>query len=165
MKKDRKEESRIYYLKNKDRIIRSSKEYYIKNKIKIIKRNVQNFVNQMKDPILKEKYYKKRREVYHPKYKRIKSIYTKRYRDKVRLETFNFLGGAVCKRCGFDDIRALQIDHIENDGNKERKIALRNNAKKYLIHIKKTPERYQVLCANCNSIKRQEFFSKTKLYA
>lgn len=62
--------------------------------------------------------------------------------------------GARCKKCKFDDIRALQIDHIKNDGKTER-------AKRFSINtriIKGTVEkgRYQLLCANCNTIKRTQ---------
>ena len=56
--------------------------------------------------------------------------------------------GRKCVRCGFDDIRALQIDHINNDGYKE------NRVKMYHKILRGDTEGYQVLCANCNWIKR-----------
>src|SRR5262245_4193654 len=39
------------------------------------------------------------------------------HRQKVRLEILLLLGGAFCVRCGFDDVRALQIDHVHGNGN------------------------------------------------
>jgi len=59
-----------------------------------------------------------------------------------------------CARCGFSDARALQIDHIEGGGRKERA-----DDKAYItmyLRILKNPAPYQLLCANCNWIKRIE---------
>ncbi len=72
--------------------------------------------------------------------------------NKKRAEVISYLGGKCCK-CGFTDIRALQIDHIAGGGTEERRqyggISLLNKMLKTL-HI------YQLLCANCNWIKRAE---------
>ena len=68
-----------------------------------------------------------------------------------RYEMFNLLGGAVCVHCGYDDWRALQIDHINGGGCKE--IRSFNNTKNYYDFIKKNLEKYQILCANCNRVK------------
>lgn len=73
----------------------------------------------------------------------------KKYQEK-RNEIFNLLG-AYCKKCGFDDKRALQIDHINGGGSKERN---KTSGTTMLYHILKKLEEYQVLCANCNWIKR-----------
>jgi hypothetical protein len=62
--------------------------------------------------------------------------------------------GWKCIRCGFDDLRALQVDHMNGGGCQERK-RLRNQAafnKKVLAD----QTGYQLLCANCNWIKRHE---------
>ncbi len=86
----------------------------------------------------------------------------KRSRDKLKLEVIKYYGNgeAKCLGCGFDDIRALCIDHIFNNGAEQRKSLkdkhfagalflrwLRNN---------KYPKGYQTLCANCNLIKEIE---------
>ncbi len=66
-----------------------------------------------------------------------------------------FLGNK-CKQCGFDDIRALQIDHINGGGNKEyEKYGNSNVYYFYLTHFEKAKKNIQVLCANCNMIKTQ----------
>lgn len=78
--------------------------------------------------------------------------YGKERNKKIRLSLFEYLGSPVCKRCGFSDVRALQIDHINGGGNKERK-----SKTSYLPKlIKENPSNYQILCANCNWIKRVE---------
>ncbi len=80
------------------------------------------------------------------------AIRRKRYYDKLRAQALAALGNA-CVRCGFDDWRALQIDHINGGGSQEKK----------QIHVESLYRRviagtpgYQCLCANCNWIKRYE---------
>ena len=61
--------------------------------------------------------------------------------------------GNKCKRCGFKDWRALQIDHKRGGGVAEfRAIGVVNSWRKAV----KNPRDYQVLCANCNWIKRYQ---------
>ena len=66
--------------------------------------------------------------------------------------------GPHCVRCGFSDRRALQIDHVHGGGARERK----GKEMSYVIMEAITSDpreacrRYQVLCANCNVIKRIE---------
>jgi len=80
---------------------------------------------------------------------------TKAYRNRVKNEIFNLLGGVKCNHCGFSDQRALQIDHKNGGGTKERK-GLHENPKAFYRLISKNPNNYQILCANCNWIKRFE---------
>ena len=84
-------------------------------------------------------------------------IYKKRYESRIRQELFDLLG-RECKRCGFSDMRALQIDHINGDGYKDRgKCRGTSSHKRRILEaIKNGENRYQILCANCNWIKRCE---------
>lgn len=52
---------------------------------------------------------------------------------------------------GCTDRRCLQIDHVRGDGSKERKGA----ESYYLKVLNDETGRYQLLCANCNWIKRR----------
>lgn len=62
--------------------------------------------------------------------------------------------GKICCKCGFSkDIRALQIDHVFSDGKAERNLGPMGLYKKV---IQDQEGRYQILCANCNIIKRIE---------
>jgi DNA-directed RNA polymerase subunit RPC12/RpoP len=70
-----------------------------------------------------------------------------------RLKVVEKLGNK-CNHCGFSDVRALQIDHINGDGYKERNIRKSLNRKIALGLI--DTSRYQILCANCNWIKKVE---------
>lgn len=62
-----------------------------------------------------------------------------------------------CKRCcilcGYNDIRALQVDHINNDGEEHRKIIPGKHLYPWIIK-NNFPKDLQILCANCNNIKR-----------
>ena len=82
---------------------------------------------------------KKRKETYHLN------------KEKV----FNLLGDK-CTRCGFEDKRALQLDHINGDGPTDRKVI--NTWRRLEKILTDTTYRlsFQLLCANCNWIKRAE---------
>ena len=72
---------------------------------------------------------------------------------ELKIECFEKLGGA-CQHCGFDkDQRALQIDHVHGGGHKERTQLKSANALYRKVLADKS-DRYQLLCANCNVIKR-----------
>lgn len=66
--------------------------------------------------------------------------------------------GGKCVRCGFEDSRALQIDHINGGGTKEREErGFKGNYDKHVLQSFLNGEnKYQLLCANCNWIKRSE---------
>jgi hypothetical protein len=84
-------------------------------------------------------------------------LHRKQSRDaKARLKAVLFdMYGHVCARCGFDDKRALTLDHKLNNGNKERKElgerGVYTKAKNTYL-----PNEYQTLCMNCQFIKRCE---------
>lgn len=55
--------------------------------------------------------------------------------------------------CGFSDERALQIDHVNNNGHLEKLSGIR-----FLQKVLRDDKRqFQILCANCNWIKRSEY--------
>ncbi len=78
--------------------------------------------------------------------------------DKIRMEVLKILGG-VCVKCGYDDARALQIDHIDGGGTNEVK---RIGTYAMYRKILENPEGYQLLCANCNWVKRAENYECLK---
>lgn len=66
--------------------------------------------------------------------------------------------GFCCAKCGFKDVRALQIDHVNGDGYHDR---LTNGYKGASISffsrvLADDSGAYQLLCANCNWMKRLE---------
>ena len=74
-----------------------------------------------------------------------------------RSELVKKLGGK-CTRCGFDDIRALQIDHKLGDGAEDRSRFknIQYMYSHYLENFNEAQHRLQILCANCNWIKKEE---------
>lgn len=79
--------------------------------------------------------------------------YQKKRYASLRRQVIQHLGGR-CARCGFDDERALQIDHVDGGGNHD---VLRRAPIAYLKAVRDRGDgRFQLLCANCNWIKRSE---------
>lgn len=67
---------------------------------------------------------------------------------RYRAEVIEMLGG-VCVKCGFSDERALEIDHVSP-------VRHRSGGKQWhqqIVHLRANPQEYQLLCANCHSIK------------
>jgi hypothetical protein len=100
-----------------------------------------------KDPIRRAEYGKKYRTGIPIIYERHRSLIKAR---KLREAVIVYLG-SQCVQCGIADSRVLQVDHINGGGVKEKNII-----GTYGIHrnvLNGTPG-YQLLCANCNWIKR-----------
>lgn len=102
---------------------------------------------------------RKAREYYHIHVDRCRensSRTTRTLNRKRRLDIISYLGGK-CVKCGFSDWRALQIDHVNGGGSKERVATCGANMAGYYKRIKEDKTgRYQLLCANCNWIKKYE---------
>lgn len=86
--------------------------------------------------------------------------FSQRYHREIKLKALRHYSKngsePVCKECGFSDIRALSIDHILGGGAQHRlKVGVKTGT--HFYHwLKKQgyPEGYQVLCMNCQFIKR-----------
>lgn len=100
--------------------------------------------------------------------KKAKALYYQRHKEKLkerraeanlarsrayRLAAVEALGG-ICVRCGFSDERALQIDHVDGGGGMER--AQIKSRSVFYRKVVEDQKGYQLLCANCNWIKRHE---------
>ena len=81
-------------------------------------------------------------------------------KQALKVEVLSHYGGGkcICVKCGFSDIRALSIDHIEGGGNRHTKRILKKSGSSFYSWLKKEgyPEGYQTLCMNCQFIKRME---------
>lgn len=143
--------TREYYQKNRKHLLQIHKKYRDKHKKEILERQ-RNFRIKNKK-ILNEK----RREDYKKRPSYYRKI-TNNHKIKRRMSLFNFLcnGNICCQKCSFRDIRALQLDHVKNDGSQDRKrFKNENNFYFYYYnHYLEAKEKLQVLCANCNTLKR-----------
>jgi hypothetical protein len=74
---------------------------------------------------------------------------SKRYCNKIRKTVIEHYGNK-CECCGEDTYQFLTVDHINNNGNKERKKF--NGSRNILINIIRNnfPSGYRILCFNCN---------------
>lgn len=108
---------------------------------------------------------KQHRKDYYSKHKKKLNKYEKEKWQELRLKAIEKLGGRCssveCRWVNEDgskgcvDTRALQVDHVNGGGTKERKqIGYRQLYRKV---IKDTENTYQLLCANCNWIKKSIF--------
>lgn len=64
--------------------------------------------------------------------------------------------GSKCSSCGITDIRVLQIDHVFGGGVRQLRKIAHNYISYFRLIQEKGIENYQLLCANCNWIKRYE---------
>lgn len=86
------------------------------------------------------------------------NLVVKRCKDRQRKAALCLLGNK-CQRCGITDIRVLQIDHIKGRGNQERKSTVDgrgNGIIRKILKMEHPETEYQILCANCNLIKKHE---------
>ena len=141
-----------WYLKNKNRLRTLHKEYWLKNKEKLMEQK-KKYNSKPETKELRRKYWEKRK--LNPEYKKRFNEYHRIWqgnrRAKERQDILELLGGK-CVKCGISDWRVLQIDHINGDGGKERRIT--NLNRMLLKNIDR--KRHQILCANCNWIKMHD---------
>ena len=87
-----------------------------------------------------------------------KRLHQIKRREDEKAAVFNKYG-AICVLCGFNDRRALTIDHVKQDGAKHRM----PNGKRYTgpwlyrwLIKHKFPKGFRTLCCNCQTIIYQE---------
>lgn len=72
----------------------------------------------------------------------------KKSRLTAKVRAYMFLGGQ-CETCSINDMRVLELDHVNNDGKKHRRIGKHALCREVL----KNPSIFQLLCANCHTLK------------
>lgn len=131
-----KEYARLWYSKHKDYYKKKQQNYRAKNRERVCQHA--------------NEYRAKDRERWR--------AYARKRRLQIKLELFDLFDNK-CQHCGFSDIRTLQVDHIHGRGLAHRKL-IRTKSDTYytaiLIEIKAGSKDYQLLCANCNWIKKFE---------
>ena len=109
------------------------------------------------------KSHKQKKQVYHHAYNKERYLkhrdkildsqkrYQKRYRKSLRNQIFKLYGGQ-CECCGEATQEFLSIDHINGGGSKHRKESNTYGTGIYRAILKEgyRPDRYRILCYNCN---------------
>lgn len=158
-----------YRLEHKDELSEKAKDYYRNNKDEMIKRMTKwNKEHLEQHRIYDKKYrdgHKEHIKEYHKKYySQNKDVVLERvnsYKRGLWFDLIMMLGGKCTNsQClvpnGCEEISCLQLDHINGGGRKEVKefggrIRI---LKYYLADPVLARKKLQVLCANCNWIKR-----------
>jgi hypothetical protein len=129
------------------------RQYYIENKKRLNEQNRCNYIRNRKERIE----YAKNDYIKHKEKRSIQATLRTR-RNKLKVKAF--LGGA-CSCCYEKEPEALTIDHVANDGAKERKKAGSefSNDKVYRYILKcikagvsttEIKKKYDILCSTCN---------------
>jgi len=91
---------------------------------------------------------------------RLQSLNRQKYNSRLKLlivEHYGKNGKAICHHCGYSNVDALCIDHVEDNGAEERRLMGDKEfggARFYRwLRDNNFPIGYQTLCANCNLIK------------
>jgi len=80
-------------------------------------------------------------------------------RDRVRKTNFNIISNnnPVCANCGCDDIRLLEINHINGGGNKELLKGKGSNSFAWDIYMgRRKTDDLNLLCRPCNALDHLE---------
>jgi hypothetical protein len=106
--------------------------------------NKQKQTKEEKQKYMKDYYQKNKKEL---------NKYCSNWIANKRLLLINYFGGK-CVHCGESDPIVLDFDHINNDGYIDKK-----NHKSNMVHlIERNPEKFQLLCKNCNW--RKEYWKR-----
>ena len=151
---DRKQQGKIYYLKNREKILKRSKEHQEKNKEKIKQYKKQRYmINREKILKEREKYYQENKDYILEQHKQYKKDRIEQHREYKRqdyrkrkkwLNGYKILKG--CSICGYNrSPAALEFHH---NGGKEFTIG---ECSSYgLKRIKKEIAKCIILCSNCH---------------
>lgn len=155
-KECRKASAKSYREKNADDISTKRKATYAENRELILAKK-QAYYQENASRLLAQKseYWAKNKDAIHERTEKWRSenkgllaLRAKQNRQAVIDSVILMLGGR-CSLCGIVESEFLTIDHIDNDGNSERKMGSIGWKRKILTGSS-DPKRYRVLCHNCN---------------
>lgn len=133
-----------YYVKNREKALKRMKEYhnthreyrskyhkgyYIKNRERILRHD--------------KEYQTKHREDY------------KKYRQERKLKVLQKISGLtkpICVGCGCDDLRLLEINHINGGGRRERRTISYPLLLAHILNGTRKTKDLNVRCRGCNAI-------------
>ena len=114
----------------------------------------------------RKKINKRSRETYRLNIEENREKLNKRARNRNQLLRREVLGhyspNLSCIRCGETNLAALSIHHVNNNGLEDRKRRGWGSSLHYSLRREGYPEGYQVLCMNCNWLKREGLYDHLK---
>lgn len=142
------------YARNKQKQSEYNKQYYTKNKDELLPKIRERVGKWQKEngEHLSVKNKERRSDQRAKIGTTYNAIASKKYRTKLKREVVDRMGGK-CTCCGETEIEFLTVDHVNNDGNTERKAGKFKPGGSYSFLIVKQqgyPNKYQLLCFNCN---------------
>jgi len=134
---NQKEYNHGYYIAHKERRLKMSKQWKATHKARVLEKHRE----------WRLKNIEKWREL------------IKKEQQKLKREILTYYGNGrlACAKCGFANMRALSIDHVNGEGKKQREEIHRSGGgANFYRWLKKEnyPDGYQTLCMNCQFIKR-----------
>ena len=158
---------KAYRLKNREKIKIYKENWDKQNKERVLAYQRESYWKHRDKRLADQHEYKRQHHeeilAYKQKYQELNKEYLKTYNKEYSLNVKRKILGhysnstLTCAHCGFSDIRALSIDHINGQGNKHVKaLGIGRGAAFYSWLIKNNyPVGFQVLCMNCQWIKRE----------
>ena len=164
-KKGGREYNKAYYLANRERLLRARKRRYYADPETARQKSKEWYEGHKERATLRNDAYRTARPEWARRTRqewRVRNIvHVKQLRKQAYRNTYLPLKQAVydklgrkCVRCGITDERVLCIDHVNGGGKQERTTLSPYTLLKKMIAD--TTGAYQVLCQNCNWIKRHE---------
>lgn len=153
-----------YYAKHRDLRKAQTREYYITHREAILAREKRRYLKKKDSILARTKLYAK---AHADQIREKKKQYVEEHREELnekkrqrvawlKSEAYRILGNICCK-CGFKDIRAIQVDHINGGGGRDLKNhGLHGIYREIVFNTEEAKKKYQLLCANCNVIKAVE---------
>jgi len=163
---------RKYYEKTAQTRRDYAKEYYYQNHEHLLNMAKGRYYGVNHDKILAQNRVsgKKWRELHLTKVREVAKIRCRKSRARNRIYVLSLLcsGKPQCVMCGTTDINTLTIDHINNDGYKERKNGRAGNGLYSRIMAQYRRQGYippdlQCLCYNCQALKARKYWGQTDL--
>ena len=129
-----KKELHDWYEKNKERVNKQSHEYYLSHREETLQRT----------------------KKYHHEHKEERKKYYKENYSEIRLEVLAKIDPSMkCARCGCDETRFLDVNHIKGGGYEEHKKRGKKVTKNMILLIhtgKRGVEDLNLLCRICNAL-------------
>jgi hypothetical protein len=146
--------SKEYYEAHKEELKEYKYNYYRLHKERISALNrLYNQTNREKLSLQRKKWHEANKD----KVKEWNVVYHKRRQRELKYKVLTHYGNGkcACVQCGFDNIHALSIDHINGKGNEHRRQIKTFGGRFYhWLVANNYPEGFQTLCMNCQFIKK-----------